>query len=1119
MPYKIQKGDTLSELAQKFNVPMSELADINQIKDVDKIYYDRMLNIPGQEVIPPGGARTFPMKGYDPRQIRGEHFVEGEDDIKAYTRTKPTFSEIGERISNWWDRNDEIHKEIGIEQSGGPGPLQYPTGELGGNISDWWDRNSVRKSREREVVQPIEIEQSGGLRPSTKPTLGEVWESAKPTLTRVLNEDVGRLFNKLDEWDENVKSGDFNYNVGSLIKSFSDKVKKGAEGFAEDASALKIDFVSTLSDWADDNNLDMQSAVELIDIDWLYELTGVRNKKQERKALIEAHRRQQEQQVTVGRIGDKSRGDFVNSYSAAFPGSPFGVLPKADSGSYAQGGLTEQVRNVAAQGRYGDSMLMHVNPAEVRGLAQVAPITINPQTGQPEAFLPFLAPLLGSMLGGSLLGGTALGGVLGTLGSSALGSGIAQWAATGDIKKGLIAGLTGYGIGSALQGAAGAAGASAAGDAATTAATQAGTAGQAATQEVIQSAATQGGSEALTAASTYAPATATAGATGTPWSNLKSVFNPAAISETTASAAPDLLAAGTQAAPSFGTSMGNLAAGFSQPGAIAGIAGGMAPTAVMESQEQFARQMQQMEADESERKRLMWENTPEPTLYSAQGGPTNIDESLMMDASLLGSSMNAGGRVGFNGGADTGWGGGGGGGHGIPGAGNSGSGPFSGDKQRFTPARQTYDVNPAFMAGFQPETMYFQPNTINQPASATTTGVPPALVDDYTGSKGGYGMVGIEEAPLQTIDPYAAYTGPAPQGLVEKSPFSSGPGFKSGSGFRPDDPEMFVSDPTPTEVFAPDLTPAPIPGGDSLSSGTHPGMDSGMPDYMYDDEDGFEFDGAPFDPFAFGLDAFDPVAGAVNNWDSLTGTAPPMQPPMAPPIMQPPPMAPPIMQPPPMAPPIMQPPVMQPPIAPPVMQPPVAPPVMQPPVAPPVMYPPVAPPVMYPPVIPPTGSGGGHGGGYGGGKRGGRAAGGETGNIMQDPITQEVVLFITGESDNQQAVNDFVTKYGAETFSQLRDYVLKALTNEGVQTEGQIEGVGNSGMADDIPGMIGANEKIAVSQDEFIVPADVVSALGDGSSNAGSNELYAMMDRVRQEKTGTTRQAPKLANAGGLLPR
>ena len=129
---------------------------------------------------------------------------------------------------------------------------------------------------------------------------------------------------------------------------------------------------------------------------------------------------------------------------------------------------------------------------------------------------------------------------------------------------------------------------------------------------------------------------------------------------------------------------------------------------------------------------------------------------------------------------------------------------------------------------------------------------------------------------------------------------------------------------------------------------------------------------------------------------------------------------------------------------------------------------------------------------------------------MKDPITQEVVLFITGESDNQQAVNDFVEKYGAETFAQLRDYVLKALTNENVQTEGQIEGVGNSGMADDIPGMIGDDEQIAVSQDEFIVPADVVASLGDGSSDAGSNRLYEMMDRVRQAKTGGTTQPPPI---------
>ena len=68
--------------------------------------------------------------------------------------------------------------------------------------------------------------------------------------------------------------------------------------------------------------------------------------------------------------------------------------------------LQQQTQNVAAQGRYGDTMLMHVNPAEVAGLSQVMPLTINPETGQPEAFLPMLLPLLGSIGGTALAGGT-----------------------------------------------------------------------------------------------------------------------------------------------------------------------------------------------------------------------------------------------------------------------------------------------------------------------------------------------------------------------------------------------------------------------------------------------------------------------------------------------------------------------------------------------------------------------------------------------------------------------------------------------------------------------------------------------------------------------------------------
>ena len=70
--------------------------------------------------------------------------------------------------------------------------------------------------------------------------------------------------------------------------------------------------------------------------------------------------------------------------------------------------IKQQTKNVAAQGRFGDSMLLHVNPAEVKGLASAMPITMNPETGQPEAFLPFLAPMLGSLIAPTILAGTGL---------------------------------------------------------------------------------------------------------------------------------------------------------------------------------------------------------------------------------------------------------------------------------------------------------------------------------------------------------------------------------------------------------------------------------------------------------------------------------------------------------------------------------------------------------------------------------------------------------------------------------------------------------------------------------------------------------------------------------------
>jgi hypothetical protein len=66
-------------------------------------------------------------------------------------------------------------------------------------------------------------------------------------------------------------------------------------------------------------------------------------------------------------------------------------------------------------------------------------------------------------------------------------------------------------------------------------------------------------------------------------------------------------------------------------------------------------------------------------------------------------------------------------------------------------------------------------------------------------------------------------------------------------------------------------------------------------------------------------------------------------------------------------------------------------------------------------------------------------------------------------------------------------------------------------MADEIPATINNEQPAALSDGEFVVPADVVSGLGNGNSDAGAKVLYSMMDRVRQARTGTKEQGRKIA--------
>ena len=66
------------------------------------------------------------------------------------------------------------------------------------------------------------------------------------------------------------------------------------------------------------------------------------------------------------------------------------------------------------------------------------------------------------------------------------------------------------------------------------------------------------------------------------------------------------------------------------------------------------------------------------------------------------------------------------------------------------------------------------------------------------------------------------------------------------------------------------------------------------------------------------------------------------------------------------------------------------------------------------------------------------------------------------------------------------------------------------GMADKIPARIGGKQEAKLSHGEFVIPADVVGHLGNGNSEAGAQRLYAMMDKIRKARTGTTKQGKQI---------
>ena len=546
--------------------------------------------------------------------------------------------------------------------------------------------------------------------------------------------------------------------------------------------------------------------------------------------------------------------------------------------------LQQQVKNISQQGRFGDTTLVHMSPAEVRGLAQMGQLTTNPNTGLAEAFslsdvLSFTAPIVGGIFGGPM--------------GAALASGAVTTAQEGSLKEGIKAGLLSYGLGSAFR----AAGAAAKGADATKTALDTATSVGPLTPEMYQDAVKDAALKGTAASETFL-------------ATAPSLTNPAKSFAEGASSMFGTPFAGQGPLQA----VGNVAEGLTDPRAFLPLAAVGTEAAYSAAEEDMLQGIAQAEKDAENRKLQAFMDNPEPVIFSASGGLTQ-----------------------FNKGGDT----------------NLYDEKELNDVVLNVPQRKTYAINPDFRAGFQPETMYFDPATINpsyaaltnQPADQTLGPVTNANLDPNLlnspqyASRGGYDtsntMMPMPMPMPEVIDPYTAYTGVEP-------------------------PQLF----------------------DENVRTMNEGGDTDLPNP--------------------GLEALQKVA---------------------------------------------------------------------------------------PDVV----------------KKMGYQGGGDTDNLIA-----ETKAFILGESDDETVVERFVEMYGVEAFMELRETVLREITNPAAQTSGLIEGRGNGGMDDDLLGTIGGKEAIAVSQEEFIVPADVVSMLGDGSSDAGANKLYKMMDDVRKQKTGTTQQAGKI---------
>ena len=139
-----------------------------------------------------------------------------------------------------------------------------------------------------------------------------------------------------------------------------------------------------------------------------------------------------------------------------------------------------------------------------------------------------------------------------------------------------------------------------------------------------------------------------------------------------------------------------------------------------------------------------------------------------------------------------------------------------------------------------------------------------------------------------------------------------------------------------------------------------------------------------------------------------------------------------------------------------------------------------------------------------------------TGALTAAPDDMVARLIDMGIFTPETAAQFYQSRYPGLTAEQVQEalgqygYAQGGLASVAPQGQGYYLGGPTDGMADQIPATIDNRQPAALSDGEFVIPADVVSHLGNGNSNSGAQHLYGMMDKVRKARTGNSEQGRQI---------